>query len=78
MNTIVETKSGHQIEVVNGVLSCVNNPKNWATISDWAEASPDLEPMTIRIEHNVVFVEFADTAPSGRILSLLEHFEYQD
>lgn len=75
---IVETKSGQLIEVVNGVLSCPNNPKNWATIADWAEASPDLEPMTIRIEHNVVFVEFADSAPAYRILSLLEHFEYQN
>lgn len=78
MKTYVETKSGQYIEVVNGVLSCFNTNKNWATISDWMDAWENLEPMTIRIEHNVVFVELADTAPSGRILSLLEHFEYQD
>lgn len=76
MQTLVETKSGEIVEIVNGVIRCQNTAKNWETVADWTIAN---ESMVVLMTTNGKFLNIDLPGFSAQdIHSLLEHFDYQD
>lgn len=77
MKTLVITNSKDFVEIINGVLTCVNKRENLETIADWIGAQDSSFEATVIISGGRVSVEFPDTIPTHMMESLLEHFEYQ-
>lgn len=77
MKNQVQTPRGEIIDNINGSLVCYNDRLNFNTIISWLEHQDKELIATIKVNGDMLSVDFPESVPVSKMESLLEAFEYQ-
>ena len=77
MKNQVQTPSGEIVDIINGSLVCHHNWLNFYTIISWLEHQDKEFIATIKVNGDMLSVDFPESVPVSKMESLLEAFEYQ-
>lgn len=78
MKNQVQTPSGEIVDIINGSLVCENKWPNFRTIFHWLYEQDKEFIATIKVNGDMLSVDFPESVPVSKMESLLEAFECQD
>lgn len=77
MKNQVQTPSGEIVDIINGSLVCESTFINLFTIASWLVTQDKEFIATIKVNGDMLSVDFPESVPVSKMESLLEAFEYQ-
>lgn len=77
MKNQVQTPHGEIVDIINGSLVCENTFMNLFTIISWLSFEDKELVATIKVNGDMLSVDFPESVPVYKMESLLEAFEYQ-
>lgn len=77
MKNQVQTPSGEIIDIINGSLVCESKLANMRIIMFWVHDQDKEFIATIKVNGDMLSVDFPESVPVSKMESLLEAFEYQ-
>lgn len=77
MKNQVQTSTGEIIDIINGSLVCERNFRNLFSVILWLNEQDKEFIATIKVNGDMLSVDFPESVPDSKRESLLEAFEYQ-